>query len=292
MAGLFRLLQQKWNLPLDPTTSFTGKNVIVTGSNVGLGLEAAIKFVALDASKVILAVRSIEKGNAAMAAIEAQTGKKGIVEVWQLDMLFYDSITAFVDKASKLDHLDVAVLNAGVMSTEYHQSKYGYETTLQVNVVSTTLLALLLLPILHKHSTPTSKPVLEIVSSGLHRGVTVNDDDATAPLAAYNHSETFSATGQYNRSKLLVQCTMKAIAKLVQTKNVADPPIVVTSVCPGACKSDLGRGFTNPVLRILMPIIYFTFMRTTEGGSRTLVSGTLQGKKAHGLFWKDDVAML
>jgi NAD(P)-dependent dehydrogenase (short-subunit alcohol dehydrogenase family) len=292
MAGLFRLLYQKWSPPADPVTLFAGKTVIVTGSNVGLGFEAAVKYVSLDAARVILAVRTIEKGNSAKAAIEARTGKKGTIEVWQLEMSSYDSIRAFVEKAAQLDRLDIALLNAGVMSTEYHKSEYGWETTLQVNVLSTTLLSLLLLPILHKFSTPESKPVLEIVSSGLHRGVTIPSNLADAPLAAYNTSDMFSAQPQYSRSKLFVQCTLKAIANLVQTKDFADPPIIVTSVCPGACKSDLGRGFTHPILRLLMPVIYFVFMRSTEEGSRTLVSGSQQGKEAHGLFWKNDVVML
>jgi NAD(P)-dependent dehydrogenase (short-subunit alcohol dehydrogenase family) len=292
MAGLVRLLKQKWFPPADPVTSFKGKNVIITGSNVGLGFEAAVKYVALDAARVIIAVRTIEKGNAAKKAIEARTGKTGIVEVWLLEMSSYESIKSFAEKAAELDHLDVAILNAGVMSTVYQQSSYGWETTLQINTLSTTLLALLLLPALRKSSTPDSKPVLEIVSSGFYRTASIPPEHATAPLAAYNDPKAFSAQPQYGRSKLFVQCTMKEISKLVQAKNYADPPIIVTSVCPGACKSDLGRGFTHPMIKLLLPVIHFLFFRSTEVGSRTLVSGTTQGKEAHGLFWKNDMVML
>jgi NAD(P)-dependent dehydrogenase (short-subunit alcohol dehydrogenase family) len=291
MAGLVRMFMQKWNPPSDPTTHFKGKNVIITGSNVGLGFEAATKYVALDAAKVILAVRSIEKGNAAKAAIEARTGKTGVIEVWLLDMSSYDSIKAFVERAAQLDHLDIAVLNAGVMFTEYKQSSYGWENTLQVNTLSTTLLSLLLLPVLRKSSTPDSKTALEIVSSGMYRNVTVSPELATAPLATLNDPKTYSTTGQYSRSKLLVQCTMKAIAKLVQTKDYDDPPIIVNSVCPGACKSDLGRGFTHPIVKLIMPVMHFLLFRSTEEGSRTLVSGTTQGKETHGMFWKNDVVL-
>ena len=60
---------------------------MVTGSNVGLGLEAARWFVKLDAAKVILAVRTIEKGEEAKRSIEASTKRKGVVEVWPLDLL-------------------------------------------------------------------------------------------------------------------------------------------------------------------------------------------------------------
>ncbi|KAF5988825.1 retinol dehydrogenase 12 [Fusarium bulbicola] len=64
-----------------PTTSFQGQTIIVTGSNTGLGLEAARHFVRLDAELVILAVRSLEKGEAAKASIEASTKRKNVVQV-------------------------------------------------------------------------------------------------------------------------------------------------------------------------------------------------------------------
>jgi short-subunit dehydrogenase involved in D-alanine esterification of teichoic acids len=52
----------------DPKTSFIGKNIIVTGGNTGIGLEAAVKFVNSDASKVIITTRDMGKGHAAKAS--------------------------------------------------------------------------------------------------------------------------------------------------------------------------------------------------------------------------------
>lgn len=96
----------------EPTKSFAGQTVVVTGSNTGLGREAARHFVRLDAAKVILAVRSIKKGEDAQTDIEQTTGKKGVVEVWQLDMANYDSVTAFAKRCESLDRLDVVMENA------------------------------------------------------------------------------------------------------------------------------------------------------------------------------------
>src|SRR6266536_1040966 len=53
-----------------PTASFDGQTVIMTGSNTGLGLEAARHITKLGAQRVILAVRSIAKGEAAKKSIE------------------------------------------------------------------------------------------------------------------------------------------------------------------------------------------------------------------------------
>src|SRR5579871_5075743 len=97
----------KYRPPNDVHASFVGKNIIVTGSNTGLGFEAAVKFVALGASKVILGVRSIEKGQNAEKQIEARTGKTGVTEVWQVDMGDYESIKAFAKRVDTLDHLDI-----------------------------------------------------------------------------------------------------------------------------------------------------------------------------------------
>lgn len=59
-----------------PTTNFTG-TIIISGSNTGLGLEAARHFVRLEASRVILAVRNAQKGKAAAESIHKSTQSVG-----------------------------------------------------------------------------------------------------------------------------------------------------------------------------------------------------------------------
>lgn len=62
-----------------PHYSFSGQTVIITGSNTGLGFEAAIHFVRLGAEKVILGVRTPSKGEEAKSDIESRTKKVGVV---------------------------------------------------------------------------------------------------------------------------------------------------------------------------------------------------------------------
>jgi NAD(P)-dependent dehydrogenase (short-subunit alcohol dehydrogenase family) len=66
MSSFAVIRSQLQSIPL-PTTSFKGQTIIVTGSNTGLGLEAARHFVRLDAPRVIIAIRSIKKGEDAKA---------------------------------------------------------------------------------------------------------------------------------------------------------------------------------------------------------------------------------
>ncbi|KAJ5124873.1 Short-chain dehydrogenase/reductase family protein [Penicillium bovifimosum] len=60
---------------------------------------------------------------------------------------------------------DVARLNAGIWNKDYHQSPEGWEEDLQVNTLSTSLLALLLLPKLKKSAYPDNPTHLSVVSS-------------------------------------------------------------------------------------------------------------------------------
>ena len=66
--------------------------------------------------------------------------KTGVVEVWHIDMLDYTTIKSFVDRANTdLPTVDIAVLNAGVVMASHKESQYGYEQTMQVNVLAYSL---------------------------------------------------------------------------------------------------------------------------------------------------------
>lgn len=286
-----KLLQQKWNPPKDPDVSFEGKTVIVTGATTGgLGYEAGLKFAQKGASKVILTARTIEKGLPAKGSIESTTGKRGVVEIWELEMTSYDSITSFVKKVENLKKVDAVILNAGLIAKDYRDAGHGWETTLQVNVLSTTLLALMLLPKLRSSKTPKSTAVLELVSSGLYKEVIIPDEALDAPLEAANKNVNgYHFQAQYNMSKLFVQCMTKQLGKITQPEGAAEPSVIVLSTCPGACKSSLARELmANPIVRILGGIFLSLFFRTTEEGSRTFVSATVQGPQMNGKTWKDD----
>ena len=142
-----------------PTKKFTGQTIIVTGSNVGMGLEAARHFVRLDAAKVILAVRSITKGEAAKESIEESEKRPGVAEVWELDLAKYSSVKAFAERAMTLDRLDVVVANAGMYTFDFTMAEDN-EITITVNVVSTFLLGLLLLPKLRETAVKFDKEVV------------------------------------------------------------------------------------------------------------------------------------
>ncbi|KAK5174978.1 uncharacterized protein LTR77_000114 [Saxophila tyrrhenica] len=274
--------------PKDTRPSFKGRNVIVTGANVGLGYETALKFVQLGADKVVLACRSLSKGEEAKRRIDAQTKKPQSTVVWQLDMGNYDSIKDFAARAnSELDHLDIACLNAGVMSIPFKQSDYGYEQTLQVNVLSTTYLALLLIPQLRASKTEKYNPVLEIVGSS-NAYIVSKLVSETAPFAAYNKPENYSPAPMYNTSKLFVGYVEQELTALVANKETGRPDVFLSVVCPGACKSELGRNADAWYFKAMLYVLEKLVQRTAEEGARTYISGVDQAEKIHGGFWKND----
>ena len=132
--------------PPRPTKKLTGQTVIVTGSNVGLGLEAARHFVRLNANKVILAVRNLEKGQKAKQSIESsEKPKADVVEVWRLDLGDYRSVKEFTARAQGLERLDILVENAGIRTSKWSMMEEN-ESTITTNVVSQFLHAIPLLP--------------------------------------------------------------------------------------------------------------------------------------------------
>ncbi|KAJ3955562.1 hypothetical protein N0V92_007914 [Colletotrichum tropicale] len=154
-----------------PTKKFTGQTIIVTGSNTGLGLQAARHFILLDAAKVILAVRSIPKGKAAAARLEESTGTKAVVEVWELDLASYASVQNFAKYARGLGRLDVLVNNAGVMTYDFVLAEKD-DSLITVNAVSPLLLSILLLPKMRETSLKYDKEtVITFVGSLGHARV-------------------------------------------------------------------------------------------------------------------------
>ena len=90
------------------------------------------------------------------------------MEVWQLDLGSYESVKKFAQRAQGLQRLDVVVENAGIGGYNYAIAE-GSERMITVNVISTFLLALMILPKLEKTATQFNKQsYLVVVTSEVH----------------------------------------------------------------------------------------------------------------------------
>ncbi len=179
------------NLP-----NLTGRSVIVTGSNSGLGFESA-KQLAHKGAHVTLAVRDRTKGEQAAAAMgRGRSG--GDVSVGQLDVSDLDSVREFAGTWSR-EHpegLDLLINNAGIMATPRRESAQGFEMQLATNHLGHFALTGLLFPALV--ALPNSRVVT--VSSLAHRMVKgFNFDD---PMGTKKY-RAWSAYGQSKLANLL-----------------------------------------------------------------------------------------
>lgn len=272
------LYSQVFVRPAYPNRSFAGETVLITGANVGLGLEAARHVVRLEAARVILGVRNVSAGEAAKEEIEASTGRPGVCEVWEVDLASFESVIAFGDRVAQIPRLDVALLNAA-MSTPHFQLAEGYERTLTVNVISTMLLALLLLPRLQatRREFPSSHPHLTFVVSEVHGWVTMPECKSGKIFETLSEESQADMATRYPVSKLLEVLLVQELAGRVRGSDV-----IVNMLNPGLCHSSLGRdaGFALAALKLVLA-------RSTEVGSRTLVTGASLGLESHGAYIND-----
>lgn len=260
---------------LPSSVSFTDQVVIVTGANVGLGLEASRHITRLGARKVILAVRNIAAGENARQSIEESTGRAGVCEVWPLDLASNASVLAFAHRAQALSRLDAVLENAAVATTEYQLAE-GHELSITVNVISTVLLALLLLPKLRESARqdPLRKPHLTVVASEAHALTSFPEWKQNNVFEALDDEKATNMNERYPTSKLL---EILALRELVA--QLRDGAVIVNMVNPGLCHSQLSRD-----AGMGMAIMKFLLARSTEVGSRTLVSGLAAGPETHGEY--------
>lgn len=147
MPGFIEFVRDQYtNLPVpEPPANIKDAAYIVTGANTGLGYECTKHLFRMGTKRIILAVRTLSKGEVALATIRSETGRKDVGEVWELDLTSLDSVEAFAQRVNKLDRLDAIIENAGVVMTKF-QLVEGIEMSVLVNVVSTMLLAFRVLP--------------------------------------------------------------------------------------------------------------------------------------------------
>ncbi|KAL8917576.1 MAG: hypothetical protein Q9208_007859 [Pyrenodesmia sp. 3 TL-2023] len=277
--------------PEDPSVRFDSKTILVTGANTGLGFEAALKYAALGAAKLILAVRSIDKGNAAKARIvEATTINAANISVLSVDLGTFASVHEFVREIDQtIEHIDVVLLNAGVGPPSYQKSAEGWEMAVQVNVLSTALMALLLLPKLRATAQARQgQPVhMTFVSSIAHADVKREWFQGKTLLDAANEENSWDAQKSYGMVKLLGMAAMRGVARAA-AKGPHGDAIVVNACCPSLCKTDLGRGW-GAGMKVVMAGMQAVFARSAEQGARTLVSASALDIGTAGKFWSHDI---
>ena len=182
----------------------TGRVVVITGANSGLGYESARAY-ARKGAQVVMAVRDVKRGETARARI-LQSVPQANITVMELDLASLASIHSFADSFNrKYDRLDILHNNAGIMAIPRSQTKDGFETQFGVNHLGHFALTGLLLPIIL--ATPGSRIVT--TSSSAHTFGRINFAD----LQSQHRYGRWRAYGQSKIANILF--TLELQRKLV-----------------------------------------------------------------------------
>lgn len=262
--------------------SLPGQTVLLTGGNVGLGYACAEWLLDLNVGRLILAVRTKSRGEAAAESLlKKYPGAK--IEVWLVDMMSYKSIQDFAQKCQTLDRLDIAILNAGISADRFETGPEGHEKMTQVNYYSTALLSFLLLPIL-KSKSPAGKPGrLTIVSSGTAHMAKLPNKQARPFLPTFDDESLFDISEQYSASKALGHFWILKLFEKVKKEDV-----VVNLVDPGLCKGTSLHRNLSTAHGILFWVMKSLLGRTMRAGSSTYIdAAVVQGPESHGSYIMD-----
>ena len=226
----------------------TGRTVLVTGGNSGLGFHTC-RLLAAKGARVLLASRSSGRGDQARADILQDT-PDAQVEVISLDLADLDSVRhCAADLLSDLDGLHVLVNNAGVMAIPRQETAQGFERQFGVNHLGHFALTGALLPLLL--NSPASRIVN--VSSMAHRSGRINFSDL-------HSTRNYSRFGAYSQSKLANLLFTLELQRRLQSK---EAPVICASAHPGwaatrlqyAAPSETGSRFELVLMRALNAIL-------------------------------------
>lgn len=234
----------------------SGKTIMVTGANTGLGLEVSTVLAAKGA-RVLLACRDAGKAEAAIARIRAATPAADLAFIL-LDQGDPASIRAAVQLVSAEPRLDVLVNNAGVMMPPLSLTKFGTEQQFGVNHLGTFALTSLLLPKLAE--TPESRVV--ITASLAHKGKFWEMDNLDG-------AKGYQAGQFYTQSKL---ANILFLFELDRRLRAASSPVTVVGAHPGFAATELMRH--SAIMRALGPIFSRVFNTAAMGAWPTLQAAT------------------
>jgi len=202
----------------------TGRTVVVTGANSGIGLEVARDLVSRGA-RVVLAVRDTARGAQAAAEL-AGPGSTSIVE---LDLADLEQVAGCVRNIlDRHAHISALICNAGVMGGPKLRSPQGFERQMATNHLGHAALIAGLWPLLHS-SAARVVAVSSNEARGGHLSPSTTREDLVDP-AHYDGKQVYRNTKQANL--LFAQ-------ELHRRYTASGSPVSVVAVHPGAAATNL-----------------------------------------------------
>ncbi len=259
-------MSENWTTSNIP--DLTGKVMIVTGANSGLGFETAKEF-ARKGAHTILACRSLDKAEAARSQLVAEIPAASL-DGMALDLASLASVRQFAsDFSAKFDRLDVLVNNAGIMMSPYSTTEDGFESQFGINHLAHFALTGLLIDCLRQ--TPGAR-VVTVGSSG-HRSGTLDFDNLM-----FEDGRDYSPAAGYGRSKL---ANIMFAYELQRRLAAAGVDALSLAAHPGGAQTNIGRHMAEKWYFRLFLVFFNAVLAQTAamGALPTLRAATDPGAK-------------
>ncbi|KAK5690307.1 hypothetical protein LTR17_025984 [Elasticomyces elasticus] len=295
------LKKQKQSKPQILNESYAGRTVLITGAHGAFGSRAAKMFKDADTLVLIDVLDCTALKEEIEAERESDSKKKPNILVWTVDMMSYASCEELGRKIRTIKSLDHALLTAGILSFDRRESPEGWETTMQVNYLSTALLALLILPALKSSPSNPNPPVLTFTTSF---GIYPASPTMAAPSRRGSYLKYLTRVDRlslaqmqphmYGKSKICLLYFARELAARIaaaqQTNDKNDvPAVTVTSGDPGPAWT----GLTQKNRDMLVPRLIQNYgSRDPHYGAVALVNSASVSAKHHGRIITDNVETL
>lgn len=241
----------------------SGKIALVTGANSGVGKETA-RGLAQRGAHVVMAVRSLERGEAAKADLRKDPLLAGRdpFEVMRLDVASLADVRRFArDFRSRHERLHVLVNNAGIHTAHRDVTNEGFETTFVTNHLGPFLLTHELLPILKASATAR----VVTVASEAHRLGRMHWDDLQL-------SRRWSGVAAYCQSKLANILFAFELARRLEGSGVTS-----NAVHPGSVRTNWARGPESGLLNTVVTLATPFLISPAKGARTPLHAATAPG---------------
>tara|TARA_R110001606_G_scaffold171956_4_gene318061 strand:- start:5746 stop:6663 length:918 start_codon:yes stop_codon:yes gene_type:complete len=248
----------------------SGRTVVITGANSGIGLRAT-EHLARKGARVIMACRNLDKAEAARRSMADEVARR--TEVVELDLARQTSVRQAASAIrERCQSIDLLLNNAGIMWLQEGRTEDGFERQFGINHLGHFAFTGLLLPALR--DVPGSRIVT--VSSIAHRGGRI-------------HFENIHLDGIYGRQRAYAQAKLANLMFAIelqrrlrdsgaQTRSLACHPGVASTNLAGpgiAEESPLGIGrlarwawplFTQSAEKGAWPTLYAATSDAARGG--------------------------
>lgn len=240
--------------PVPEDARLDGKTCLVTGANSGLGKAAAVEL-ARRGGNLILACRP---GHTETADEIRRESGSDLVAMLEVDLADLDSVHRFCDQlAERETRLDIAVLNASLMTREGRTSAQGFELMFAVHFLANRLLVDRWLGdgLIRPGSGQDTVPRIVFIASEAHRSSHgIDFDDPGAPIAfGIRKSIVY-----YGKSKLALCTYATELSRRLNPGDAVD--CAVHAMCPGGVATNIARDapgwirpLVNPFLRRFFP---------------------------------------